>query len=193
MIESARKAYAKWQFQVADIAAWTAEADLPDVVFSNAALQWVPDHAALFPRLLKQVASGGALAVQVPANLHAPAHQLMRELAASAKWRDRLPAHGVREWNVHEPSFYFDALAPHAARLDLWTTEYIQVMPSAEAILDWYRGTGLRPFLDALGSDVERAHFADDYLASIRAAYPQQPNGQVLLPFRRLFVIAYRS
>lgn len=192
MIESARNTYSQWQFQLGDIAKWEATGDLPDIVFSNAALQWVPDHAELYPRLLGQVASGGALAVQVPANLHAPAHQLMRDLAASAKWRNRFPAAGVREWHVHEPGFYFDALAPHAAKIDLWTTEYIQIMPSAEAIVDWYRGTGLRPFLDALDSDAQRAEFAADYLAAIRPAYPPQPNGQVLFPFRRLFVICSR-
>jgi trans-aconitate 2-methyltransferase len=194
MIVAAAKAYPGWQFELADIAAWSADSDeRPDVVFSNAALQWVPDHAALFPRLLEQVAPGGALAVQVPANLHAPAHRLMRELAASANWRDRLPAAGVREWNVHEPPYYFDALAPRAARVDLWTTEYIQVMPSAEAIVDWYRGTGLRPFLDALSTDAEREQFSAEYLAAIGTAYPPQANGQVLFPFRRLFVIAYRD
>src|SRR5262249_37352599 len=159
----------------------------PDVVFSNAALQWVPDHAALFPRLLEQVASGGALASQVPANLHAPAHRLMRELAASTEWRGEFPAGGVREWHVQEPGFYFDALAPHAALVDLWGTDYIQVMPSAEAIVDWYRGTGLRPFLDALATEADRQQFSADYLAAIREAYPSQQNGQVLFPFRRLF------
>jgi trans-aconitate 2-methyltransferase len=194
MIAAASKAYPNWQFQLADIAAWFAQGgERPDIVFSNAALQWVPDHEALFPRLLEQVAPGGALAVQVPANFHAPAHRLMRELAASDAWRERLPPEGVREWNVHEPDFYFDALSPHAVRVDLWTAEYIQVMPSAEAIVDWYRGTGLRPFLDALSSDAKREQFSADYLAAIRGAYPPQRNGQVLFPFRRLFVIAYRE
>ncbi|MCC7086451.1 MAG: trans-aconitate 2-methyltransferase [Pirellulales bacterium] len=193
MIAAARRSNPNGQFHLRDIADWATNGDeSPDVVFSNAALQWVPDHAALFPRLLKQVAAGGALAVQVPANVHAPAHRLMRELAASALWRARFPIGGVREWNAHSPAFYYDALAPQAVRIDLWTTEYIQIMPSAEAIVDWYRGSGLRPYLEALGGDAERQRFASEYLSAIRGAYPPQPNGQVLFPFQRLFVIAYR-
>lgn len=194
MIAAAKQNCPGLKFSVGDIGDWRADDAEPlDIVFSNAALQWVPDHAALYTNLLSQVAPGGALAVQVPGNFDAPAHRLMRELAASPAWQSRFPAGGVREWHVHEPPFYYDVLSPQAARIDLWTTEYIQVMPAAEAIVDWYRGTGLRPFLDALPSDADREQFAADYLAAIRTAYPAQADGQVLFPFRRLFVIAYRA
>jgi len=166
----------------------------PDIIFSNAALQWVPDHAALLPRLLRQANPGGALAVQMPDNFDAPAHRAMRELAASAGWRELLfQGGGVREWHVDDLPFYYDTLAPHAARLDLWKTEYFQVMPDAEGIVAWYRGTGLRPFLDALPTDADRDRFAAEYLERIRAAYPRRTDGRVLFPFRRLFLIAYRG
>jgi trans-aconitate 2-methyltransferase len=194
MIAAAEKNCRAAKFAVGDIAAWAKQEHEPfDLVFSNAALQWVPDRDGLYSRLLSQVAPGGALAVQVPANIDAPAHRLMRELAASASWRGKFPAGGVREWHAHEPPFYYDELSAGAERIDLWTTEYIQVMPSAEAIVDWYRGTGLRPFLDALATDAEREHFTSDYLSQIRTAYPPQADGRVLFPFRRLFVIAYRK
>jgi len=194
MIDTARQGSLKCRWQVMDIARWVETNLHPvDVIFSNAALQWLPDHAAIFPKLLQQVAPGGALAVQMPNNIDAPAHRIARELAASASWRDLFPAGGVRIWYVHDAEFYYDLLVPHEARLDFWETEYLQVMESAGQILDWYKGTGLRPYLAALSSPGDRDKFAADYLAAIRAAYPPRGDGRVLFPFRRLFLIAYRA
>ena len=155
-------------------------------------MQWVDDHASAFARLMRHVAPGRALAAQMPGNYNAPAHLLMRELAASPDWRDHIPK-GVREWHVHDLPFYYDVLTPHAKRLDLWATEYIHIMPEAGALVEWYRGTGLRPFLDALATDSDRERFIDEYGQKLRAAYPQQSDGRVLFPFRRLFMIAYRK
>ena len=193
MIDAARGAYPERRWVIGDIASWASVDDPPfDLVFSNAALQWVGDHAALFRQLLEHVAPGGALAVQMPANLDAPAHRLMRELATSSGWRSKFPG-GVREWHVQQASFYYDVLAPGAARIDLWTTEYVHVMAGPEAIVDWYKGTGLRPFLDALASDADRAKFTGAYLEQIRAEFARRPDGRVLFPFRRLFAVAYRA
>jgi trans-aconitate 2-methyltransferase len=190
MIASAKQAYPAMEWQVGDISSWSAGQPF-DLIFTNAALQWVPDHGVLFPRLLEQVAPGGAFAVQVPGNLYAPAHRRMRELAASPIWQEHFPA-VVREWFVHEPEFYFDELAPLSRRVDLWTTEYLHVLSGPEAIVDWYKGTGLRPFLEHLKEPADRERFLQEYLELITIDYPQQPNGQVLFPFRRLFFIAYR-
>jgi trans-aconitate 2-methyltransferase len=178
----------------ADIADWAAgPGEIYDVVFSNAAMQWLPDHAALYPALFRHVAPGGALAIQVPADIDAPAHRIMRDLAAAPAWRAHFPPRGVREWFVHDVGFYFDLLSPAAARLDIWRTEYLQVMDGADAIVAFYRGSGLRPFLEALSSDEHRARFTADYCEAIRAAFPARPDGRVLFPFLRLFVIAYRQ
>jgi trans-aconitate 2-methyltransferase len=178
---------------VGDIAAWSNEdGQRYDVVFSNAALQWVDDHAGTLPKLLKRVAPGGALAVQMPGDYDAPAHSLMRELAASPVWRGRFPPGSVREWHVHDLASYHDILAPVAVTLDLWETEYLHLMADAAAIVEWYKGTGLRPFLEALANDEERADFTAQYLEGIRRAYPVRGNGRVIFPFRRLFVIAYQ-
>ncbi len=168
-----------------------AARDSFDVIFSNAALQWVPDHATLFPMLLEHLAPGGALAVQMPNNIDAPAHRAAQSLAASSSWRDRFPAAGVRQWHVHAPEFYYDLVAPHVERIDLWETEYVQVMQGAEAILEWYKGTGLRPYFAELASATDREKFAASYLDAIRVAYPRRPDGRVLFPFRRLFLVAY--
>jgi trans-aconitate 2-methyltransferase len=193
MIAAARRDYPRQQWAVGDIAEWAA-ADGPrcDVIFSNAALQWVPDHPALYPALFRRLAPGGALAVQVPMNLDAPAHVQMRELASTPAWACLLPAGGVREWHVHDAGFYYDLLSGMAARIELWETEYLHVMESAAAIVEWYKGTGLRPFLDALPTDGDRASFLADYGDRIAAAYPARADGHVLFPFRRFFLVAYR-
>src|SRR5262249_54998601 len=140
MIAAARSENPAIDWQVGEIAAWAAASGPAyDVVFTNAALQWVPDHAAVIPQLLSRVAPGGALAIQVPTNAAAPVPTLPGSLAGSGAWRNRFPASGVRTWHVHEPAFYYDLCAGLRARVDLWETEYLQVMPSAAAILEWYK------------------------------------------------------
>ncbi len=141
---------------------------------------------------MARVAPAGALAIQVPGNLDAPAHRIMRDLATSAPWRNRFPPAGVREWHVYDLPFYYDLLAPAAATMDLWETEYLHLMPDAAAIVEWYKGTGLRPFLDALPDDAQRAEWTQAYLQRIRQAYPARRDGRVIFPFRRLFLIAYQ-
>jgi trans-aconitate 2-methyltransferase len=189
MIETARAAFPQCEWRVGDIAEWAAadgrlDGERFDLVFSNAALQWVDDHAALFPQLLARVAEGGALAVQIPGNYAAPQGQLLREVGARFHLQ-------VREWRSHEIDFYYDALAPHASRLDLWATDYLHVMPNVEAIVEWYKGTGLRPYLDALPGEAERERFQAAYLEGLRPIYPPQANGAVLFLFRRIFIVAY--
>jgi trans-aconitate 2-methyltransferase len=192
MISASRRGAPGLDWRVGDIAAWAAEnGQLFDVVFSNAALQWVPNHAALLPKLLSRVAPEGALAIQVPGNLDAPAHCLMREMAASAAWSGFFRG-GVREWHVEDLEAYHDILTPEAADIDLWATEYLHILPDAAGIVEWYKGTGLRPFLDTLPSDEVKNAFTAEYLEHIRRAYPSRPNGSIIFPFRRLFLIAYR-
>jgi trans-aconitate 2-methyltransferase len=196
MIERARSEYPQQCWIAGEITKWAADGDGGgqfDVVFSNAALQWVDDHAALYPRLLDRVAPGGALAIQIPGNIDAPAHRIMREVAASPRWISRFPPGSVREWHHHEMDFYYDALAPAAARLDIWATEYLHILPHAEAIVEWYRGTGMRPFLEVLETDADRRSFAEDYLEALRPHFAPRAVGGVLFPFRRIFLVAYRG
>ena len=189
MLAAAAKSHPQWRWEEADIGGWSP-AEPCDLVFSNAALHWVPDHQAVFPALLRHVAEGGALAVQMPRNYDAPSHALMRKVAEDGAWRGRLG--GARDLlAVRGPGFYYDLLAPTARRVDLWETEYGHVMESARAVLEWVRGTGLRPFLDPLDED-ERAVFEQNYLAELERAYPRRADGKVLFPFRRLFIIALR-
>jgi trans-aconitate 2-methyltransferase len=193
MLAAAREALPGVRWILGDIPQWAAGGDAPfDVVFSNAALQWVADHARLFPQLLGRVAPGGAFAVQMPGNHDGPAHRLMREMAVSPSWRFSFSPGRVREWYSHDLNFYCDALTPHAARLDLWETEYMHIFPDAAGIVEWYRGTGMKPFLEALETEADRQRFAAEYLEGVRAIYPPRPDGRVLFPFRRLFLVAYR-
>jgi trans-aconitate 2-methyltransferase len=194
MITAARQAAPALTWVAGDISAWSNEAGQTyDVIFSNAALQWVDDHAKVFPKLLGRVAPGGALAVQMPGNFDAPAHCIMRELALSASWRDRFPANGIREWRVHDLPTYYDIIAPAAAVVDFWETEYLHILDNAAGIVEWYKGTGLRPFLDALSDEKQKTDFTSQYLERIQRAYPARRNGRVIFPFRRLFLIAYQQ
>ena len=117
----------------------------------------------------------------MPADINAPAHRIMRDV---------FPRGPVREWFVHEPAFYYDLLSPHARTVRLWTTEYVHVLPGVEAIAEWYRSTGMRPFLDALADDAQRDRFVRDYVAALRQEFHRRRDGRVLFPFRRLFIVA---
>lgn len=193
MLERARRSGPQHSWIQGEIGTWAETATREyDLVFSNAALQWVPDHPTVYPRLLARAAAGGLLAVQVPSNLDSPAHQVMRALASAAKWRSRFPQAGVRNWFVHDSAVYYDVLQPVAAHIDLWETTYLHVMPGVEAITEWYKGTGIRPFLDALSNDSDREAFLSDYTEALRSEYPLRQGGNVLFPFRRLFLVATR-
>ncbi len=196
MLVTAAKVHPEWTWQQASIEQWAEAGTQPgaeryDLVFSNAALHWVTDHATSLPKIFARVAPGGALAFQMPHSL-AQAHQsCMRALPNTPKWRAHFPT-PPDAWQVEPVGFYYDLFARHAARVHLWLTEYIYVFDGVQGIVEWHRGAALRPFLARLPDDAARAEFLADYLAAIAPHYPPQANGKVLLPFRRLFVIAYR-
>jgi trans-aconitate 2-methyltransferase len=191
MIKKAKATDAEVRWVIGDLAEWEAKRPF-DLVFSNAALQWVPDHEKVFPHLMRQVAEGGALAVQMPFHFESPLHQLVLDVAGEATWRMRMTE--AKQAIVRKPpAFYYDTLQPLSAKLDLWITEYYHIMDGPEGILDWFRGTGLRPFLQALANEEERARFEALLLKSYSAAYPRRPDDRVLFPFKRLFVVAYRA
>jgi trans-aconitate 2-methyltransferase len=189
MLAQARADYPALRWIEADIAALPPDG-AHDLVFSNAALQWVPDHARVFPALFDALPPGGVLAVQMPRNFDAPSHVLLRETAASPRWAARMPPE-TRVLTVGDPGFYHDLLAPRAARLDIFEIEYLHVMDGPEGIVEWMKGTGLRPFLQRLeGADL--AAFLESYLEKLALAYPRRADGKVLFPFRRIFLVASR-
>ena len=190
MLETARaEGPANVAWQVGDAAAWTPETP-PDVIYSNAALHWLPDHARLFPRLFGLLNAGGVLAVQMPSNFAQPSHTLIDETAREEPWADRL-APVLRAPPVSEPGFYYDLLAPEAAQIDVWETAYQQVLDGPEAVAEFTKGTWLKPVLDAL-DPADRPAFEARYIAKLTKVYPRQADGRVLFAFHRLFIVAVR-
>jgi trans-aconitate 2-methyltransferase len=188
MLQRARADLPQLEWQHADVGRFVADAPL-DVLFGNAVLQWLPDHRELVPRLFAQLRPGGVLALQMPHNFAEPSHRWMRELPGP--WQARTA--GVRAHSpVGEAAFYYDLLAPEARHVDLWLTRYEHVLDSAESIVEWVKGTGLRPFLDVLAAD-ERAPFLSAYTRALGAEYPARSDGKRLFSFPRLFIVAVRA
>ncbi|HEV2675491.1 MAG TPA: trans-aconitate 2-methyltransferase [Aliidongia sp.] len=191
MIAAARKRLPGVDFEVDDIASWRNPGPF-DVILSNAALQWVPDHAALLPALIGKLAPGGHLAVQMPDNLEEPAHRLMRAVAADGPWTPKLVDAANARAPRHEVDWYYRELRATGAKVDIWrTTYYHPLAGGGGAIVEWFKGTGLRPFLGPL-DEAERAGFLVRYQAAVAEAYPTYPDGTALLPFPRLFFVATR-
>ena len=168
----------------------------PDLIFANAALHWVADHAVLFPRLIDILSPKGCLAVQMPLSWPLPSHRLMREvLADGGPGGEPLGSQALRrqmdrKW-VEDPAFYYDILRSRTSHLDIWTCEYLQELQGEDPVLEWVSGSGLRPVLEGL-SPSERKIFLTRYRARLEEAYPRRANGITLYPFRRLFMVAIR-
>lgn len=160
---------------------------LPDVLFSNAALHWLPDHERLLPAIASRVAEGGVLAVQMPRNFAAPSHTAMAETVHAGPWKARLER-VLRPSSVLAPAEYHRLLSPFATKLDIWETEYLQVLEGKDPVKEWTKGTWLKPLLDAL-EQPERLEFEEAYAARLRVAYPSLPDGKTLFPFRRIFIV----
>ena len=190
MIQAAKTSYPDQDFLLADAASWTPT-DSIDLVYSNAALQWLPDHRSLLRHLFSMVASSGALAFQIPSANYALVRTLIHDISRETRWSERM--NGPRtELTMESPAFYYDALVGDASSLDIWETEYQHVLASKPAIVEWIASTGLRPFLAALDTDDERSAFVAELHRRIDVAFESRIDGKVLFPFRRTFVIAYR-
>jgi len=188
MLAEATKRVPKARFETADAGTWVPEAGT-DVVFANAIYQWVPDHLAVFPKVAAALPEGGVLAVQMPDNMAEPSHVLMREVAASGPWAERLK--DTARLPLPPARTYYDALKPVSQRIDIWHSIYNHVLAGPEAIVEWVKSTGLRPFVDPLEAS-EREDFLGRYLERIAEAYPHTADGKVLLRFPRLFIVAVR-
>ena len=189
MLEKARARLPGIRFELADAANWTP-AEPVDVIFANAVFQWLPEHPEVFQRLMGFLAPGGALAIQMPDNMAEDSHRLMRETAAQVPFAAKIK--NAARAPLPPVSFYYDLLSPLSDRLDIWHTIYNHPLADAEAIVEWVKSTGLKPFLDPLDAD-ERKIFLDSYTAKIAKAYPKTVNGKVLLRFPRIFIVAKRA
>lgn len=180
---------ARLTFEQGDIADWEPDAET-DVVVTNAALQWVPGHLDLMPGWLRALKPGAWFAMQVPGNFTSPSHRLMRELAESPKWSGRLGGVLRHDGAVGSPADYLGIMLDAGCAADAWETTYLQVLQGEDPVLEWVRGTGLRPVLAALSAE-EAADFEGQYAALLRQAYPSTNHGTVY-PFRRIFAVAHK-
>lgn len=186
MIQKANEKYPQLRFRLCDI--WDLEEQY-DLIFSNACLQWIPDHQALIPHLMSRLTDGGMLAFQIPMNGEEPLFQIIAEVAADPKWglqQVELPPN-----ETLTPAEYFSLGASCATSFDMWEVKYYHPLADHRALLDWVKGTRLRPYLDCLDA-AQGAAFEEEILHRAKAFYPLQKNGDVLLGFRRFFFTAVK-
>lgn len=175
--------------KIADIATWQA-AEPQDLILANASLQWLPEHATLYPHLVRQLSEGASLAVQTPDNIDEPVHRQIREIAKRGPWADKFADFSLPP--RHTAGFYYDLLSPLCSRVDVWRTTYHHPLAGgAQAVVEWFKGSALRPYLDRL-NEAEQADFLQLYLQAMEHDYPASSDGKLLLPFPRLFVLATR-
>jgi trans-aconitate 2-methyltransferase len=177
------------EFVRCDVGAWNPPGPV-DVIVANALLQWVPGHLDLLAPLAGRLAPGGCLAFQVPANFDAPSHTALVELRTSPRWRDRLGDAADRGGAVESPTRYLEALTAAGLEPDVWQTSYLHVLHGDDAVLEWVKGTALRPVLSALDEEGQR-EFLDEYGAMLRESYPRASYGTVF-PFLRTFAVGRR-
>jgi trans-aconitate 2-methyltransferase len=190
MLRKARERLPNCQFIEGDIASWTPEPHT-DLVFSNAVLQWLPEHRPVMRRILEALPPGGVLAVQMPDNTREPALVFQREVGESGPWRDHPAIKAAARQHLPPPEAYYDLLKPVASRIDIWHSVYNHVMASPQAITEWFKGSSLQPFLSPLDA-AAREQFLAAYTEKIVGAYKPRFDGKVLLRFPRLFIVAVR-
>ncbi|WP_018239099.1 trans-aconitate 2-methyltransferase [Ensifer sp. BR816] len=191
MLEAARKRLLGLRFERADLTAWTPPQGAA-LFFANAVFQWLPKHIDLLERLVDALAPGGTMAVQMPDNLDEPSHLLMQETAEERAFAGAFHGRAIRRVPLPSPRTYLERLAPKAAKVEVWHTVYYHPLASANAIVEWVKGTGLRPYLDALPANRRKDYLAA-YAEKIRRAYPAMADGRVLLRFPRLFIVAVKA
>jgi trans-aconitate 2-methyltransferase len=191
MLDHARKRAPRLRFVNQDIGEWTPE-EPADLIFANGALQFLPEHDVLFPRLGAMLAPGGVLAVQMPSAARESSHALMRMVAAEGPWWSRLAPVAKSQPLIAAFENYYEWLRPTSSNVELWSTTYVYAFDSADGIVDWFAGSPLQPFLERL-SDDERSSFLAHYRKELRNAYPTRSDGKVLFSYPRLFIVATKA
>jgi len=189
MIEKAKMDFPDSLWLVADASKYVSNVKY-DLVFSNATIQWIPNHEALFDLLYELTRVGGVLAVQVPRFDQMPLSKAIERAANKERWQGQTKDCSEL-FTYHDYKYYYDLVCPNYKSLELWQTDYIHVLESQLAIIEWIRSTGLKPYLDRLNEN-EKPAFESEVLAELKHYYPTQNNGKVLFPFKRLFMIGYK-
>jgi trans-aconitate 2-methyltransferase len=188
MIEKAGKDYPDQKWIVGDVASMEGEQQY-DLVFSNATLQWLPDHHLLIPKLFRLVKPNGVMATQLPANQNSPLHQLLIATSRKRKWSSY--TEGVEKLlTYNNAGFYYDAFSSIAKSVAIWETIYYHIYNSHQDLIDFYKSTGMKPILERLPDDQARHEFEAELLGEYQKIYPLQNDGKILAPMRRLFIVA---
>jgi trans-aconitate 2-methyltransferase len=190
MLKEAAQKASNIEWEVGDIGTWQPS-PAAELIFSNAALHWEPNHTKLFVTLMASVKPGGVLAVQMPRNFGALSHTSISEAALTGPWRAKLEPL-LRPAPVEAPSFYISTLAPLVETFDVWETEYQQILTGENPVKEWTKGTWLRPLLNAL-EEPHRTQFEETYAELVASHYPKQKNGTTIFPFKRMFMVATRK
>ncbi|KAM0437824.1 hypothetical protein ACHAPT_002189 [Fusarium lateritium] len=193
MIAEARKALPQVQFSAADLRTYTPQKPL-DLVFSNAVFQWLKsdERVPMMERMIQWLRPGGVLAIQVPDNYLEPSHIAMRAVANEGPWARILGPLRPALDQFDTPQQFYNQLSPLCSSVDIWHTLYQHPLDNHQSLVEWVKGTGLRPFLNPLSLQ-DRESFADSYLAKLKELYPVSVDGKVLLRYPRLFIIAVRE
>lgn len=185
MLNKARRTYKDIEFIKCDV---SNELDMIDgsfdLIFSNACIHWIPGQENLIKNIAAKLSDNGVLAVQIPLIQEAPFYKMLSELVLAPKWREKLSR--VKNFYNLLPEEYYDVLSQLSSEFDIWQTTYYHIVDSFDGVIDWYKGSGLRPYLDALG-EMEQAEFQNDILRQIPAFYHEQKDGRVILKMPRLF------
>ena len=190
MLRQARERLPDCTFVAGDLSTWTPEQGT-ELLFGNAVFQWVPDHPGVLARLLQSLPPGGVLAVQMPDNTNEPALMLMEKVAASGPWAAAIAQAQAARNDLPRPEDYYDLLRPLCRHVDIWHTHYNHIIESHTGVVEWFKGSALRPFLAPLDPAM-RETFTARYTDEISRAYPARHDGKVMLKFPRLFILAVR-
>lgn len=189
MLDDAKLKYSGIDWICADASGDLTNIGKFDVIFSNAAIQWMSEQDLLIKKLYGMLNDNGVLAVQVPCTKHMPIHTELIKLISSEKWKDKY-SEFVKGYSKHTADFYYNILCDLTNEIDLWETNYFHIMNNHSHIVKWYSGSGLRIYLDCLKDEKQNADFLKDYETALRKSYPIQKDGKVLFPFTRIFFIA---
>jgi trans-aconitate 2-methyltransferase len=188
MIEKAKKDYPNQEWQVIDAGTDTIEGKY-DIVFSNATIQWIPNHKELLKKFYNLLTNNGVLAVQVPLFWDMPIGKKLIEIVKNGRWNS-IAKEVVEMFTIHNASFYYDSLCENYHSIDIWVSDYFHILNSQFSILEMIRSTALRPILEKLKNDSDKKEFEEMVLKEIAKDYPLQKDGKVLFPFKRLFFMA---
>lgn len=191
MIEKAKRDYPRHEWILSDASTFSRMNKF-DIVFSNATIQWIPNHENLLKRFCAMLSDKGVLAFQIPLFRDMPIGKAIAKVSQMERWRIKT-AGCSNLFTYHDYGFYFDRLSKELASVELWETYYIHVLESHLSIVEWTKSAGMKPYLDCLSNDTEKTEFEEEVLSELKKEYPCQENGKVLFPFKRLFVIGYKS